>query len=199
MKKIMTMIASVTVGMLAISSVALAGDVKLGEPAYGGNGCPAGTASATLSPDNTQLSILFDQYVAEAGRSVGKSIDRKTCNLAIPVQVPAGLSVSILKVDYRGYVSIPRNSEARFSVEYFFAGSRGPTTQQIFRGPTDEDYLITDDLVATAWSPCGASTNLRVNSSMLARSSRGEDVLATVDSTDVDAQMVYHLRFRSCR
>jgi hypothetical protein len=177
-------------------------DIELGIPSYGGNGCPAGSASATLSPDAKQLSILFDSYIVEAGRSSGKSLDRKSCNVAIPVHVPQGYSISILRADYRGFVSVPRAAQAQFTVEYFFAGMRGPRIVENFNGPQDRDYLLTDHLTAEAlvWSPCGADVNLRINSSMLAKTNRNrDDVLATVDSTDVDAQMVYHLQWRQCR
>lgn len=187
---------------LLVSAAAQADDIALGEPAYGGNGCPAGTASAVLSPDSKTLSVLFDEYIAEAGDSVGKSIDRKSCNLAIPVHVPQGYSVSILKVDYRGFVSVPRGGTALFTAEYFLAGSRGPRTSKMFRGAIDDEYLIQDNLLATAvvWSSCGADVNLRINSSMMARTNRsGDDVLATVDSTDVDSKMVYHLQWKRCR
>lgn len=187
---------------LVTSVSAMADDIELGLPSYGGNGCPAGSASATLSPDNKQLSVLFDSYIVEAGRSSGKSIDRKSCNLAIPVHVPQGYSISILRADYRGFVSVPRSAQAQFTVEYFFAGMRGPRLVENFDGPQDRDYLISDALTAEAlvWSACGADVNLRINSSMLAKTNRSrDDVLATVDSTDVDAQMIYHLQWRRCR
>jgi hypothetical protein len=193
---------SAAICTLGLSSPVLAADIELGDPIYGGSGCPTGTASATLSPDRKTLSVLFDQYIAEAGHSVGRNLDRKSCNLAIPVSIPNGLSVSILKVDYRGFVSVPRGGLAQLGVEYFFAGARGPRTSESFRGPVERDYTVTDNLMASAivWSGCGEDVTLRVNSNMLAKSnSRGEDVLATVDSTDVDSQMVYHLQFRSCR
>src|SRR5262249_52788568 len=60
-------------------------DIYLGIPSYGGTGCPAGTASVTLSPDAKALSILFDTYVAEVGGTSGKTLDRKSCNVAVPV------------------------------------------------------------------------------------------------------------------
>ena len=73
--------------------------LQLGYPGHAGSGCPAGTASASLSPDGSALTLLFDQYKAEAGGMTGLSMDRKTCNISIPVLVPEGYSVSIL-TDY---------------------------------------------------------------------------------------------------
>lgn len=191
----------VLAAVLGVSGLAKADDVRMGEPAFGGTGCPAGSASAVLSPDGKQLSILFDQFVAEAGGSTGKTIDHKSCGIGIPVHVPQGYSVSVIKVDYRGFVSVPSGAEARMSAEYFFAGATGPRRTDIFRGPQTQDYLITDDLVATAlvWSRCGEDVNLRVNANMRVRTNnRRDQVLATVDSTDVDTRLVYHLQWRRC-
>jgi len=48
--------------ILFSAPVFAADDISLGEPGYGGTGCPAGTVSVTLSPDAKSLSLLFDQY-----------------------------------------------------------------------------------------------------------------------------------------
>jgi Domain of unknown function (DUF4360) len=176
-------------------------DVQLGQPAYGGNGCPAGTASAVLSPDAKELSILFDQYVAQAGGSTGLTLDRKSCNVAIPVHVPSGWSVSILQFDYRGFNDIPAGASSRFSVSYFFAGAQGPTYAKTFAGPLSDDYLLSNVLAATAyvWSPCGADTILRTNTSMIAQTNRyQQQTMATVDSIDIKAGLVYQLQWRRC-
>ena len=176
-------------------------DITLGEPGYGGSGCPAGSASATLSPDAKSLSIIFDEFIVEAGGSTRKRIARKNCSIAIPVHVPQGFSVSIIDIDYRGYNMIPSGAQARFSAEYFFAGQRGPRYMKTFRGFMDDEYLIrnTLGLSANVWSPCGQDVNLRVNSSMMLRTNRrGEEVLSTVDSVDASAGMVYHLKWKRC-
>ena len=176
-------------------------DVRLGHPGLGGNGCPAGTTSTTLSPDKKVLSIIFDEYMAEAGEGTGKRIDRKSCNMAIPVHVPQGLSVSLFKLDYRGFVSTPPGGQARLSVNYFFAGSRGPRVVREFPGSFDDEYLFTDNLQAAAvvWSKCGQDVNLRINSSMMARSNNSmESALGTVDSVDVESGLKYHLKWRRC-
>ncbi|OIQ20422.1 MAG: hypothetical protein BM556_00320 [Bacteriovorax sp. MedPE-SWde] len=186
----------------SLSSTVLANDgISLGEPGYGGSGCPAGTASATVAPDGQSLSIIFDDYIVEAGGDTRKRLARKNCSIAIPVHVPQGFSVSVIDVDYRGYNMIPRGGKARFSAEYFFAGRRGPKVVKNFRGEMDDEYLVRNKLGlnAAVWSPCGADVNLRVNSSMMVKTNRRkEEVMATVDSADFSSAMVYHLKFKRC-
>ncbi len=185
---------------LFVASAAHANGLTLGEPQYGGTGCPAGSASVALSPDQTAVSILFDQYVAEAGGS--RTIDRKNCNIAIPVKVPQGYSVSVFSIDYRGFTGLPSGARAQLGVEYFLAGSgRGIRTSKSFYGPTASDYLKSDTLgmQAVVWSACGADTILRANTSMMVQTnSRREQALATVDSADVQAGLIYHLQWRRC-
>src|SRR5690349_12789811 len=110
----------VVAAVLSMSASAMAQSLRLGEPAYGGTGCPAGTASVSVSPAGDAVSILFDQYVAEAGRTTARRIDRKSCNITIPVSVPSGYSVAVFAVDYRGYNAVPAGGYARFDAEYFW-------------------------------------------------------------------------------
>lgn len=187
--------------LLAVSVRAMADDISVGTPTYGGTGCPAGSASASVTDDGKSVSILFDEYLAQAGGDTGRSLDRKTCNLAIPVHVPNGYSVSILKVDYRGFNSLPRGAKSQFRAEYFFAGSVGPKINNTFYGPLNNDYLIQDELIASAivWSPCGADVNLRVNSSITLQNNTRTEALTTVDSADINASIVYRIQTRRCR
>lgn len=195
MKKSMLLLSA-----MMLSVPAFAADISLGEPGYGGTGCPAGTVSVTLSPDAKSLSLLFDQYQVAVGGDSGKSFDRKSCNIAIPVRVPQGLSVSVLKIDFRGFNHLPQSASSQFNVEYFFAGTRGPTFQRRFRGPLDEDYLINNELTVQSivWSGCGADVNLRTNSSMRVQTVGNREAMASIDSEDVSAGIIYQLQWRSC-
>ena len=186
---------------IMLSAPVFADDISLGEPGYGGTGCPAGTVSVTLSPDAKSLSLLFDQYQVAVGGETGKGFDRKSCNIAIPVHVPQGLSVSILKIDFRGFNHLPQSAASQFNVEYFFAGTRGPAFQRKFRGPLDEDYVINNELTAEAivWSGCGADVNLRTNSSMRVSTVSNREAMASIDSEDVNAAIIYHLQWRECK
>ena len=198
MKKILALTAlALTAGF---ASVAHADDISLGEPGYGGTGCPGGSVSATLSPDAKSLSLLFDSYLVQAGGDTGKTFDRKSCNIAIPVHVPQGLAISVLAIDYRGYNNVPSVGRSEFNVEYFFAGARGPTFKKTFNGPLDSDYLIHNQLTAQSivWSACGADVNLRTNSSIKVTTRNNVDAMATVDSEDVSAAIVYQLQWKHC-
>lgn len=189
-----------TIGM-CVGASAMAQSITLGQPSFGGNGCPAGTASASVTDDGRSVSILFDQYIVEAGRPTNRRMDRKSCNVAVPVRVPQGYSVAVFKVDYRGFNSIPRGAQSQFNAEYFFAGAQGPRYTKNFNGPLEDEYLITNNLVAQAlvWSPCGQDVILRANSSMrVTANTRMDQTLATVDSADVQAGLVYHLQWRRC-
>jgi len=185
---------------MMLSTPVFADDISLGVPGYGGTGCPAGSVSVTLSPDAKSLSLLFDEYQLVVGGESGKSFDRKSCNIAIPVHVPQGLSVSILKIDFRGFNYLPRSASSQFNVEYFFAGSKGPTFQRKFRGPLDEDYLINNEITAEAivWSACGADVNLRTNSSMRLSSLYNQEAMASIDSEDINAAIIYQLQWKKC-
>ena len=177
-----------------------ANDISLGTPGYGGTGCPAGSVSATLSPDAKSLSLLFDQYQISVGGTTGKSFDRKSCNIAIPVHVPQGMSVAVMKIDYRGFNRLPAQASSQFNVEYFFAGTRGPAFQRTFRGAIDEDYLINNELVAESmvWSGCGADVNLRTNSSMKVNTIANKEAVTSIDSQDVNAGIIYQLQWPKC-
>lgn len=197
MKTILAAALSLSAGF---STLAHAQDIALGEPGYGGTGCPSGSVTATLSPDAKSLSLLFDAYIVEAGGETGKKFDRKSCNVAIPVSIPQGLSISVLEIDYRGYNNVPAGATTDFNVEYFFAGRRGPVFKKTFKGPLDSDYLIENRLTAESrvWSACGEDVNLRTNSSIRVNTKGNQQALATVDSEDVSAAIVYLLQWKAC-
>jgi Domain of unknown function (DUF4360) len=172
------------------SAFAAGGGVQLSTASYGGNGCPSGSASVSVSPDGQELTILFDKFIALGNDPVNS---RKSCNLSIPITVPQGFQVSLYDADYRGYVA--PNTSGTLRAEYFFAGSRGPVFQRTFNG--EANYSATDSLVtmANVWSRCGDSLNMRVNASMAARGA-GQ---ATVDSFDLSHRgLVYHIKYRAC-
>jgi hypothetical protein len=60
--------------------------------------------------------------------------------------------------------------------------------------------LIHNELTAEAlvWSGCGADVNLRTNSSMRVGTTSNQEAMASIDSEDVNAAIIYQLQWRSC-
>jgi hypothetical protein len=128
-------------------------------------------------------------------------MDRKTCNIAVPVHVPQGKSVTLFTIDYRGFNSIPHGAYATFTAEYFFAGMMGPRFEKRFDGQQENSYTIRSELPVEAiiWSPCGQDVILRANTSIFARTnSTFEEVYTAIDTVDINAGLVYYLRWINC-
>ncbi|MBX2810693.1 MAG: DUF4360 domain-containing protein [Myxococcales bacterium] len=170
--------------------------VQITDFIHGGNGCPQGSVVSVLTPDKQTLSILHSEFVAETGAS---RFDRKSCNLALSVSVPQGITVALIGYDYRGFAAIPRarGSRGMFRSEYFFAGSRGPVSSVNFEAGTLTDFIIEDDfpLEEVVWAPCGRDVNLRSNTSIV---TIGSDAYLAVDTLDIDASVVYQLQWKFC-
>lgn len=190
-KLVTTFLATVTLMAATVAPALAAPKVRIvDDVGYGGSGCPDRSASVTVSPDGQELTILFDEFIADAAKRKHR---RKSCNLSIPIEVPQGFQISLYDADYRGYVA-PLTT-ARLRAEYFFAGQRGPIFSRTFKGETE--YFVRDPLesVANIWSRCGDSLNMRVNAAMTARG-KG---MATVDSFDLAHRgLKYHIKYRSC-
>jgi hypothetical protein len=181
-----------------ITQAQLLPGVRLGEPSYGGTGCPAGSASVSLSPDQDEISIMFDQFVAEAG---GRAVDRKACELSVPIHIPQGYSATVIQTDFRGFNLVSRGGMNRLNTEYFWAGQRGPAYSNMYRGPQNEDYFATNGVVASGvvWTPCGMSTNLRIRATIMTQTNRQlEQSMMTVDSADITGGLIYHVQWRRC-
>lgn len=193
--------------ILATSQAAVAapnlGQVRIQNVGYAGNGCPAGSASVVLAADKKSVSVMFDQYIAEAGGRGQRTFDRKKCDIAFGLKVPSGVSVSLIDADYRGFTDLPRGAKATFTRDYFFAGRTGPSLTKTWNGARSQDYLIRDRLgvFANVWSACGADVILRSKTAATVRTQRGREALNMVDSVDLKTRTLYRYNFqyRACR
>jgi hypothetical protein len=167
---------------------------------YGGTGCPDGTASVVIAGDT--LSMLFDAYVAETWP--GHRTDRKSCNFAVALLVPAGFTVAILRIDYRGFADIPGppySGMGMLFAEYFWAGSEGPIQTRYFWPGFFGNWMETDLVGGAVWSPCGGEVIARANTSAVARKSSPYspyEAMVQVDSVDLQAGIIYHFIARPC-
>lgn len=189
---------------------ALVKGVKLKNPKLGGTGCPEGTIGASITPDGKTISLIFDNYIAEAGQSAGVNRDIKTCSVELPIEVPAGYQFTIVKLDYRGFNSIPDGGVARYVTIYSFLD--GETKKQmgrrirrnfVFNGPLEEEYTISSDVSSKpVWSACGKNMVFRLDTRAVAVTNQErEDVMATIDSVDASAAsgVDYYLTWQECK
>lgn len=162
--------------------------VSLGEPGYGGSGCPDGTATIIRGFSNQAAIYLFDDYKVGAN---GRAVDRQTCGLAIPVDVPAGVQVAIRHIAVRGTTKLPDGLDATLNVEAFTAGTQGDVNELTLSGQSGflRYVSIPDDKLN--WSGCGEATNLRINTSLRTRGDKDAD--ATVNTL-----ILYPLAARAC-
>jgi hypothetical protein len=189
---------------------AFAQDLTLGTPSYGGRGCPLGTASATLSPDGTSVSVIFDAFSAQAGG--GRVIkDFKDCSLELPVTLAPGRMARVLNVDYRGFAGLPRDSRMNLSVETRVVQSghgRFLPIRKSFAasGEYNSDFFFSVPVNAFI-EQCGGATKFQFITSLqveagrfIGRSMRpiADQAVVTLDSIDVGPAIEVDLAVTPC-
>jgi hypothetical protein len=171
--------------------------IEIVDADYGGSGCPEGTASVVIIGNS--LSMLFDEYVAQT--YPGYRTSRMSCNFAVALRVPAGYTIALLKIDYRGFADIPSGGIGRFRAEYFWAGSSGPVYSRTFWPGFFGDWIDTDYVGGAVWSPCGTDVIARGNTSAVARKSSPSssyEAELSVDSLDLQAGVIYYFAWDYC-
>lgn len=181
--------------------------VTITETRISGSGCPEGTAHATLSPDNTALSILFDEFKSAAG-GTAPARDRAKCAVRAKLAFANRYQVQVAKVDVRGFNALEESTAARvrlrtgFEIEFF--GWRIPiaqfTSQKIFQGPATDSFDLSSEATMPRWTPCTHNVTLVMETQLDTVSLTGTSAETTVDSLDtVTAPMSAAIKFRKCR
>ncbi|KAK4238516.1 hypothetical protein C8A03DRAFT_15021 [Achaetomium macrosporum] len=169
---------------------------------YGGSGCPANTVGSMLSDDRTTLTLIYDQFIAQAGKGIEPKERRKNCQVNVKLHYPQGWQYSVFKADYRGHATLPAGAKGTTKATYYFSGSSQQVSRaQYFNGPYNADYLKTDAFAieSTVWSPCGAEGMLNVNSAVQLDPLDSEKAaLLTSESTDLKFKQICYLQWRKC-
>jgi hypothetical protein len=173
------------------------------EITYGGTGCPQGSVSTAISPDGQAVTMTFDQYFAEVGPDTPPVV-RQFCNINLPMNIPPGWQYSLVELDYRGYLYLDPNVEARQTSEYYFQGQQGPSFSSVWYGAQDRDFDFSDIIGLEthnwAWSPCGEQRHLTVKTSMVLNNRRNRHGFGytTTDSIDAEISQVYAVVWQRC-
>lgn len=175
----------------------------------GGTGCPGGTDPVNgtmrydLSDSRDAFTMIFDQYVAEAGPGISFREGRKTCTINLDLHMPQGWSYSIASVDYRGFAELEDGVRGEQAATYYFQGERlQARVSTPVVGPYYDNYLVSDRVgfESTVWSPCGdtRSANIITELRIDRRSNRRGYGLMTVDTVDGTVETKLHFQFRRC-
>ncbi|MEH2326316.1 MAG: DUF4360 domain-containing protein [Nostoc sp.] len=154
-----------------------------------GNGCPKGTAQGILNGDT--LSITFDQF--EALASPPKVVSA-SCNLRIGLNVPSGLNVQPISVNYLGFADVPTGGSANLNVKILFQGQLVPTINKPnatfnsgFSDVWNKDVGIVLGTINACENPVssvfGINTNLTARATNVAPNQETQIRIDTIDTT----------------
>ncbi len=199
--------------------------VAMSDPTYNGTGCPVGTVVSVLSPDQQVISILFNEFITQAGPGTGIRGDIKSCQIHIPLQIVNGsYQIMITQVDFRGLASLPLGANMHATGTYSITSPDYPnirpqsfsTKTNTIVGPVMDEYffsvipiegqgsgrIMDGSRFDTKWSACSNRLNLGIFSRLVLQNQNMQaDALASVDSIDttVTPGIEYQIKWRRCR
>lgn len=153
--------------------------------------------TTVASPDGSSLSVLFDTMQVTGDRQT------RTCAASASLNLPAGYSLGVYRVDYRGFAELAKGQTAQLTVDYDLGPKgNGRHFSRSVKGPSTSDFAFTENIGAGQMKRvgCGASAtlNLSVSLELLGKSSTGAE--ADLDSSDGASKhgLVYHFDLRKC-
>lgn len=143
--------------------------------------CGSSDYTVVPSPDGTSISVLFDNFTASTPGNPWVS-----CAMHIPLNLPAGYSMGVYRMDYRGFVHAETGG-ARVAVDYGLGKAQPRRHVHHFDRATDGDFTFTDILGAGQMrrAGCGESAALNLTATlMLPRDRNPGQSQLTLDSVD---------------
>ena len=168
-------------------------------------GCPAGTFNIVTSPDGGAISVLFDNF-AVSGTEANGGFARMTCGIEIPLHLPAGYSLGVYQVDYRGFAHLDDKQRAELQVNYGTGSgerNRGRRFHRDVKGVYDGDFSFNERLRGGILKRmgCGDEAVLNFAATLTLQSRRGATTgTMTLDSVDgaPAGGLVFGLDLKKC-
>ncbi|MCC5629568.1 DUF4360 domain-containing protein [Nostoc sphaeroides CHAB 2801] len=155
-----------------------------------GPGCPQGTAEGILNGDT--LSVTFSAFEAKAAPP---KVVSTSCNLRIGLNVPSGLNVQPINVQYLGFADVPKGGSAALNVRILFQGQIVPTINNPnanFNGGFSDVWDKNVGIVLGTINACrrpvssifGINTNLTARATNVATKPEGLETQIRIDTID---------------
>ncbi len=161
-----------------------------------GTGCPAGAISALMSPDNTSVSILFDQLQVELPASPVLVQDKKFCQITLGIHFAGQYRVAIVGSDVRGFIGVPAQARGEILVQHWsiFGNAKNNERMKFVQslvGPVQQNIQMINRFAdMPLWSYCGTQMNsstqfMTISIEVSSQSQNAEEnSITSVDSFD---------------
>lgn len=187
-------------GPTADPLAAAPGAITVEVVAANGSGCPPGTATVAALPDRTGFTVRYSEFLAEAGAGTNPTGQRKNCQIAVLVEVPAGWTFAIAEAQYRGRARLEAGATGLQRTNYYWQGSSDNAyVDHSFAGPLRDLWATTDVAHALVYRPCGSqlilnlNTELRVEPGTSTRKS-----FLSMRSTEGAVDTLFHFSWTQC-
>jgi len=178
--------------------------IQIGPPQIQGTGCSPQTSAVALSPDGTELSLIYDDF--RIGTDQNQNTGRANCTQIIPISIPNGYLLKVTKADYRGFNSLPDQSVSEFFSEYRFIGENNPETKKRVRfvGPLLSEFYETHQIHSK--SPCSQRVSLMINTQIIIENKNtSQNAFLQIDTLDMtqpqkkkDRKAKFQLSLKKC-
>ena len=152
--------------------------VTLSNVRYSGNGCPSGSVSITMTPNKRAINSVFDDFFTSFSGKPNQQVRR--CKLSMKLSMPKKKRVRLRQVRFRGFVELPKNSNAKIVRNYRFGARKKQLTTAI-RGRTFK-VINTREAFNTPWSKCGKDVVLQIDSMIELKSRSPKTAQLGIDS-----------------
>ncbi|MEQ1756204.1 MAG: DUF4360 domain-containing protein [Micropepsaceae bacterium] len=173
--------------------------VKVSEDA-----CQSGTYSTVSVSESGTLSILFDTFSITRSSGTEKTVERRSCNIQVSLNLPQGYSLGVYEVDYRGFTHLSDKQQAELNVDYS-VGRRnaGRGFRRRIRGAYEGEFLFSEPLRPGLLKRigCGEDAVLNIAATLeLKAGKQTPDAMVVLDSIDgtVPSGLVYRFDIRKC-
>eukprot|EP00244_Chara_vulgaris_P009164 TRINITY_DN381_c0_g2_i4.p2 TRINITY_DN381_c0_g2~~TRINITY_DN381_c0_g2_i4.p2 ORF type:complete len:207 (+),score=33.05 TRINITY_DN381_c0_g2_i4:172-792(+) len=189
---------------MAISGGAVSpprGSVSIvGTPTFFGDGCPAGSAVAVVSPDAQTVTVIFSKYSAFTPGALSNR--RRSCTVTADIKFPSGFTYSLATVTFRGFAQLESGVVGTLAASYYYSGVTGTiSTLRTLPAKFNDNFEFTDKFATLAYAPCGMRRNLNLKSEVRVvppRWPRGRKGIISVDSQDLKLSQIFRLVWKRC-
>ncbi|KAL6704601.1 hypothetical protein ACN47E_007998 [Coniothyrium glycines] len=107
-----------------------------------GGACKPGEVGVAISPDNSAITVIFDNFQAADGPNAPDTTKRAACRVNIGINAP-GWTFDITSTDFRGYVYLESGVVANLESQWKWnTGGGKASMSKTVNGPFSDDFLL---------------------------------------------------------